>query len=395
MHYAEILIVGAGIVGLTIARELLQRGANNIYIIDKESVPGMHASGRNSGVLHAGIYYAPETLKAKLCLSGNLQMQAYCKEKKLPLQHCGKVIVAKNENEHQTLLSLYERAKMNGADVELVDEKTLREIEPYARTYSQALYSRNTAVVDCKSIMSALYVELQQSNKVTFLLNTKFVGIQDTFSIQTDCGIICYQQLINTAGAYADIVAHHFGIGKEYCLIPFKGVYRKLITEKTHLVNGNIYPVPNLENPFLGVHFTKNIHSEVYVGPTAIPAFGRENYGILSGITSEAGMILFNEIRLFICNKQFRKVALNEPRKYLTHYFYQDAKRLIPELKQDWLERSTKSGIRPQLINLRNNKLEMDFLVVREQHTLHVLNAISPAFTSSMAFASYIADKYF
>lgn len=392
---AEFLIVGAGIVGLTLARELIEQGVDKICILEKENGLGLHASGRNSGVLHAGIYYPPQTLKAQLCLKGNLMLQEYCLQKKLPLVKAGKVIVARDESELPTLLQLYERAKQNGAKVDIIEEQQLATFEPHAKTYQKALYSHYTAMVDNKAILTALQQDLLATGRVRFCFNATFEGLENDFTAKTTQGLIGFKQLINAAGAYADRIAHHFEVGKEYYLIPFKGIYQKLTPDKAHLVNGNIYPVPNLGNPFLGVHFTKNIHGDVYVGPTAIPAFGRENYGLLQGINSEAIQILKNEMMLFFFNQEFRKVALEEPRKYFSSYFYRDAKRLVKELKPDWLLRTTKVGIRPQLINLQDKKLIMDFLVVKERHSLHVLNAISPAFTSSMAFAKHIVKQYF
>lgn len=390
----DYLIVGAGIVGLTIARELLQHGVSNIVLIDKEPSLGMHASGRNSGVLHAGIYYPPDTLKAKLCLQGNLLLQEYCRAKNLPLVNCGKVIVARDESELPTLANLYQRSKQNGAKVEMIDEQSLAEIEPNARTTSQALYSHYTAMVDNKAILQALLHDLQASGKVKVLFNTCFIGLKNDFTAKTNAGLIQFKQFINSAGAYADKVAHHFGVGGEYYFIPFKGIYQKLIPSQKHLVNGNIYPVPNLKSPFLGVHFTKNICGDVYVGPTAIPAFGRENYGILKGVDKEVFKIILNEVFLYFSNAEFRAVAMQEPKKYLSKYFYKDAKKLVKQLEPEWLVKTHKAGIRPQLINLKNKKLEMDFLVIQQGHSLHILNAISPAFTSSMAFAKYITTNY-
>lgn len=395
MNETDFLIVGAGIVGLTLAKALVEKGVEKIVILEKESQLGLHASGRNSGVLHAGIYYPPQTLKAQLCLKGNLLLQAYCEQKGLPLVKAGKVIVARDESELPTLLQLYERAKQNGAKVDLVDEAVLNSIEPNAKTYEQALYSHYTAMVDNKAILNSLWQDLLQTGRVTCLFDTAFTGLLNDFSAKTSRGLIKFKQIINAAGAYADRVAHHFGVGKDYYFIPFKGIYQKLIPDKAHLVNGNIYPVPNLGNPFLGVHFTKNIHGEVYVGPTAIPAFGRENYGLLQGIDKEAISIIKNEFILFFLNKEFRQVAMEEPKKYCASYFYKDAKRLVKVLKPEWLSPTTKAGIRPQLIHLKDKKLIMDFLVIQQGHSLHVLNAISPAFTSSMAFAEYLLQAYF
>lgn len=394
MQEAEFLIVGAGIVGLTLAKELLARGVGNIVLIEKESGLGFHASGRNSGVLHAGIYYPPDTLKAKLCLQGNLLLQEFCRQHNLPLVNCGKVIVARDESELPTLEQLFHRSHQNGAKVEMIDEQTLAKIEPNAKTVRQALYSHYTSMVDNKAVLHALEKELQTSGRVSLLYNTCLTGIKNEFTAATTRGDIRFKKIINAAGAYADKVAHHFGVGKEYYFIPFKGIYQKLIPEKSGLVNGNIYPVPNLKNPFLGVHFSKNISGDVYVGPTAIPAFGRENYGILRGIDKEVFKIISNEIMLYFTNAEFRTVAWDEPKKYIPAYFFRDAKKLVKELQPNWLTKTSKAGIRPQLISLREKKLMMDFLVIKERHSLHILNAISPAFTSSLAFAKYVIDNY-
>ncbi len=395
MQEAEVLIVGAGIVGLTLAKELLSRGVENIVLLEKESGLGFHASGRNSGVLHAGIYYPPETLKAKLCLQGNLLMQDFCRQHQLPLVNCGKVIVARDESELPTLEQLFHRSRQNGAKVEMIDEQTLAGIEPNAKTVKQALYSHYTAMVDSKAVLHALEKELQNSGQVRLLFNTALTGLKNDFTAATTRGDIRFKKIINAAGAYADKIAHHFDVGKEYYFIPFKGIYQKLIPEKTGTVNGNIYPVPNLKNPFLGVHFSKNISGDVYVGPTAIPAFGRENYGILRGIDREVFKIIRNEIVLYFTNAEFRTVAWEEPKKYIPAYFFRDAKKLVKELQPNWLTKTAKAGIRPQLISLREKKLMMDFLVIKERHSLHILNAISPAFTSSLAFAKYVIDNYF
>lgn len=394
MRETEFLIVGAGIVGMSLARGLLAKGADKITIIDKEPRVGEHASGRNSGVLHAGIYYPPETLKAKLCLKGNLLMQTYCEEMGLPLNKCGKVIVARNDAEIDGVRKLYERAKQNGAKVALIDERELAEIEPNAKTVTTALYSHYTASVDNLAVLNALSNELLQSGKVEFVFHSAFETVDGHKTARTSAGNILFKYFINAAGAYADKVAHQFSVGKEYYFIPFKGIYYKLTPDQTGQVNGNIYPVPNLKNPFLGVHFSRNIRGDIYVGPTAIPAFGRENYGLLRGIDKEAPRIVLNEIKLLMFNAQFRSVAFSEPKKYLSSCFFNDAKCLVKHLKPEWLSRATKVGIRPQLINVATQKMEMDFLVKKTDNAIHILNAISPAFTSSFAFSDYVLENY-
>ena len=391
---ADTLICGGGIIGLTIARELLGRGHENIILIEKENELGLHASGRTSGVLHAGIYYSTDSLRAKSCLKGNFLMKEYCKRNGLPLNECGKVIVAKNEDEIKTLHELQKRAAANGAKVELIDEKQLAEIEPNARTCGQALYSYYTAVVDPKKILKAISDELSASPKIKILMNTRFTKLKGSVIAVTNNSEITFKKFINAAGAYSDSIAHAFGVGTGYKLIPFKGIYRKLKKEQSGFVRANIYPVPDIRNPFLGVHFTKGISGDVYLGPTAIPAFGRENYGIIKGINFEAIDIIRREIILLFADPKFREVALVEPRKYYFPYFFKDAKRLVKNISPDYVIPSDKAGIRPQLVDWDKKELVQDFKIIRDGDSVHILNAISPAFTGSFDFAMFVVDEY-
>ncbi len=394
MYTADIVICGAGILGLTIARELIANGADSVIIFDKETDLGFHASGRNSGVLHAGIYYDPGTMKAQMCLKGNLRMQQYCEEHNLPLFKSGKVIVTRNHSELSTLDELERRATANGATVSMLDEKQLAEIEPNAKTVERALHSPLTAVVDPKAILKKLREELEASGKVRFFFGTRFIDTAGRNTIRTDQGDIGYGTFINAAGAFSDKVAHAFGIAKNYRLLPFKGIYRKLKKPAADKIRGSIYPVPNIKNPFLGIHFTRSVHGDVYVGPTAIPAFGRENYGILKGIDSEFLSILLRDAHMFLENKKFRGVALDEPRKYLFKYFFEDAKKLVKHIAPHDVLPSSKTGIRPQLVDIESNEMVMDFVIEKHENTVHILNSISPAFTSSMYFAELVVKDY-
>jgi L-2-hydroxyglutarate oxidase LhgO len=391
---ADILICGGGIIGLTIARELLRKGFENIVIIDKENHLGEHASGRNSGVLHAGIYYAPDSLKARFCLKGNFMMREYCKERDISLLESGKVIVAKNEEEIPVLEELFQRSLKNGARAELIDESRLKTIEPFAKTLGLALHSPDTAVVDPGKILVTIEADLVSTRKVKILKGVEFSGLKEKNEIITKNGNITYDLFINAAGAYSDRIAHFFGAGLNYKLIPFKGTYKKLKENKSYLVRGNIYPVPDMGNPFLGVHFTKALDGTVYVGPTAIPAFGRENYGILEGLSFEFMEILCRDILLFISNPEFRSVTYSEPRKYLSGYFFNIVKDMLENLDIRDIEPSRKVGIRPQLVDWKNKELVMDFEVLRAENSIHILNAVSPAFTSAMAFAEFVVEKY-
>ena len=392
---AEILIAGAGIIGLTIARELVNKGYGEIVIVEKEPELGRHASGRNSGVLHAGVYYAPDSLKAKSCLNGNFLMRAYCKEKGLPILENGKVIVTRTEAELPVLEELFRRATANGAKVEMIDERRLSELEPNAKTVERALFSHYTAVVDPKAVLKSLKADLEASGRVRFHLDCRLTGLKGSGCAVTSRGEIVFKRFVNAAGAYCDRVARLFGVGEKYRLIPFKGVYRLLSKEAPFTVNSSIYPVPDIRNSFLGVHFTRSVHGEVYLGPTAIPAFGRENYGILAGIDAEGFGIAFEDLVLFMTNPQFRSVALSEPVKYFPSCFYRDAARLVKKLAPADLVPATKVGIRPQLVDWETKQLVMDFMVVTDGSSVHVLNPISPAFTSSMDLAQGIVAAHF
>lgn len=389
-----IVICGGGITGLSIARELVKRDYNDIVILEKEKEIGVHVSGRNSGVLHAGIYYTPESLKAKFCLGGNELMKEFCESKDIPIKRSGKVIVTKNEDELEILHELHKRAVNNKVEVKLIDKKELSEIEPYAKTVEQALYSPLTAVVNPKDILKEIEKELVKSKKVKILKETKFIKLINNKTILTSKGKLNFELFINAAGAYADMVAHSFGVGLEYKMLPFKGTYKKLKREKSYIVNGNIYPVPDIKNPFLGVHLTKGYDGEVYIGPTAIPAFGRENYGIFRGVDLEAVQILYRDLIMFLKNEKFRNPALEEPKKYLSRYFFKDVKPLAKNIEFSDILPSSKVGIRPQLVNWKTKELEMDFVVMKDSNSIHILNAISPAFTSSFAFAEFVVNEY-
>jgi L-2-hydroxyglutarate oxidase LhgO len=390
----DVLVVGGGVIGLTIARELLRAGRDDVVVLEKEPDLGEHASGRNSGVLHAGIYYAPDSAKARTCLAGNRLMRAYCREQGLPLLESGKVIVARTEAELPVLEELHRRATANGARVRFVDERELEAIEPMARTTGKALHSLDTAVVDPKAVLRSLRAGLEAAG-ARIVTGCGFVRLAAPDVAETTLGRIRFGRIVNAAGAWCDEVARAFGVGAAYRLIPFKGIYRKLRAGASYPVNGNIYPVPDVRNPFLGVHFTRSVHGDVYLGPTAIPALGRANYGILRGADREAFRILASDAALFVANPKFRNVALAEPRKYLPAFFHRDAARLVKRYEPGLFVAAEKVGIRPQLVDWRTKELVMDFLVEAKDASVHVLNPVSPAFTSSMELARVIVQEHF
>ncbi len=387
------LIVGGGITGLTIARELVKKGVDDIVIVEKENSLGAHASGRNSGVLHAGIYYSPGTYKAKFCVKGNRLIKEYCGDKELTLQHNGKVIVT-DDSRIDSLYELKSRADQSGARSEIIDTQELLELEPYAVRSEKALYSPDTAVFNPNQILLSIKEDLESSGNVRFVLGNSFTGVIGNTTATTNRGSINFINFINAAGTFADKIAHTFGVGSQYKVLPFKGTYKKLVKSRDFLVRGNIYPVPDLRNPFLGVHFTRAYDGNVYIGPTAIPAFGREEYGFFDDLSLESLSILGRDVLLFFVNEGFRTAAKSETKKYFTQYMLSEAKKLVPELKIEDIEDTPKVGIRPQLVDWKSKKLVMDFIVLKDGNSLHILNAISPAFTCSMAFAEHVVNDF-
>jgi L-2-hydroxyglutarate oxidase len=392
MKAYDYLIVGAGIVGLTIAREIRRmEPKSTVCVIDKESDTAYHSSGRNSGVLHAGFYYTENSLKARFTKEGNRAMREYCKEHGLRINDCGKLVVAKNESELVGLVELKRRADINGVELIWIEEHDIHVIEPNARTFRKALYSPTTCSVDPIEVCQTLKRENQQ-NGVEFHFHTKYTGHKGDI-VRTNKGDYKCGYLINAGGLYADRIAHDYGYGLRYTIIPFKGIYLKYAKNKSD-VSTNIYPVPNLENPFLGVHFTKTVDGSIKIGPTAIPAFWRENYSGLRGFKlSEFAQVLFYEAKLFITNSfQFRRLALEEMRKYVKPYFINLSMDMVQQLDPRGFGQFIRPGIRAQLLDKQTLELVQDFLIEGDSKSLHVLNAVSPAFTCSIPFASYVVE---
>ena len=392
----DYIIIGAGIVGMSVAYQLLKRNVKiNIAIIDKELELGKHASGRNSGVLHCGIYYRDDSLKAKVCSKGSEQMKVFAKEHNIPLFNGGKVIVPAHEKHAITMKSLMNNAQKNGVEAHWIDEKQLLEIEPFAKPVEKAIYCPQTSVIDNKSVLAALKKFLSQKG-IQFFHGCKVLNIHtNKKQILTSQGPFYYQYLFNCAGAYADHLAKMEGLASDYTLLPFKGIYYKMSKGASHKVRSNIYPVPDISTPFLGVHFTRSVHNEVYVGPTAIPVFGRENYYRFQGMNIKESSDLFLQLTKLMWKNQngFRGLAKTEIMKYSKKVFFENAKKLLPSLKMDDLITCSKAGIRPQLMNKKSKSLEMDYIFEKTSSSIHVLNAISPAFTSSFAFAEMIIGE--
>ncbi len=393
MEKRDFLVVGAGVVGLSIARALKRRHPGfSVALIDKEDAPARHASGRNSGVLHAGFYYTADSLKARFTRAGNLAWTDYCRAKGLPLRACGKLVVASSEKELATLDELLRRGRANGVPVQEVDEKAAREIEPRAKTLGRALWSPSTAVVDPTACVASLAKDALEEG-VDLRWGTAYAG-RTKDGVRTSRGDLAAGFVVNAAGLYADRVARDFGFSQRYAILPFKGLYL-YSDEPAGAFRAHIYPVPDIRNPFLGVHFTVTIDGRVKIGPTAIPALWRENYGGLSGFSApELLEIAVRQAGLFFgAGFDFRGLAMAEIQKNSRRVMTGLAARLAEGVSPKDYRRWGKPGIRAQLMDLEKKTLVMDFLLEGDGRSLHVLNAVSPGFTCAMPFADHVCDK--
>ena len=398
----DYIVVGAGMVGLSIAHQLKINNPNKkICIIEKESSVGFHSSGRNSGVIHAGIYYKPDTLKSKLCIDGSKRLKKWCKEKNIEILECGKVISPQDLNLDFQLDNLLIRGKKNGAIVEIINQSKFDELVPNGRTASgRAIWSPNTSVVSPRQVIKRLYEELI-SEGINFLFNTKLINFcsdeQSVISTNNLDSInykIKFDHLFNCSGLQSDEVGKLFDIGSNFNLIPFKGIYWELKEKPNLIFDKNLYPVPDLNMPFLGVHVTPSIDKRIYLGPTAIPALGSENYFGLKGLeplkTLKNFGIMANQ--LIKNENKFRNYASEQALLGFKYLFFKSAKKLVPSLEIDDIIPSKKVGIRPQLYNNITKKLVTDFHIEQTNCSTHILNAISPAFTASFAFADYVIN---
>ena len=399
MLKTDFLVVGAGIIGLTMALEVKQRHPQaTITILEKESSVGCHSSGRNSGVIHSGIYYPPGTIKAEVCIQGALEMKKFHRRHKLPLRETGKLLVVSDQHDAPQLEVLYHRAIEHGILVEWLDEKQLRLAEPESRSATgQALLVPSTSVGDPMGVMRVLEKQaldlginiMYQSALISVDNNSKAIALGNG-------DILYFGHFINASGLHADTIAHMFGVGKEYTMLPFKGVYWQLNPQVNLQLNHLIYPVPDLRVPFLGVHTTTTVDGKVYFGPTAFPAFGRENYTGLTGIViTDLPRIVFLLSQQYIKNENsFRRLAWRESRRYFKRCFVEAVQSIVPNLRPEYLLSTSKVGIRAQMLNRKQGQLVNDFVVESKGNSTHILNAISPAWTSAFPFARHVCDNH-
>ena len=393
MSSTDFLILGGGIIGLSIARELKHRFADaEITLLEKEAACGLHASGRNSGVIHAGFYYSANSLKAKLTRAGNQAMTAYCEAKKIPLNRCGKLVVAKDQDDLPQLDELLRRGKANGVPLESLTEEEARKIEPRVKTHQRAIFSPTTTSADPQRVIEEMTRDAKQEG-ITIRTGAPYLRTEKRL-VMTPQGCFTANHVVNAAGLYAVKIALDFGFSESNRILPFKGLYL-YSNEPAGAFRTNIYPVPDLRNPFLGVHFTVKEDGRAKIGPTAIPALWREQYrGFDNFKFGEFIEVLFREAGLMMSSRfDFQKLALEEVRKYSRPHLVALASRLAHGVKPEHYTRWGEPGIRAQLLDIKNRKLEMDFVIEGDEHSTHLLNAVSPGWTCSIPFARYAVDQ--
>lgn len=389
----DFLLIGGGIIGVTLALELKKRYADSsVIVLEKERDLGFHASGRNSGVLHAGFYYTANSLKARFTRDGNRRLTAYCVDRGLPINRCGKLVVARNEVELQGLDELHRRGQVNGVPLEMISVESAREIEPRIRTVDRALWSPSTASVNPRLVLESLATDARRAGveiRTGVAYRSRANG-----DVLTDSGRLSAGYVVNTAGLYADRIARDFGFSQRYRIVPFKGLYL-YSSEPVGALRTNVYPVPDLHHPFLGVHYTITADGHIKIGPTAIPAFWREHYSGLERFSLRDCMEVVGIESMLLLSSRFGfgRLAVSEMQKYLRSRMVGFAATLINGVEVAQYRKWGQPGIRAQLVDMDQRTLEMDFKFEGDTKSFHVLNAVSPAFTCSMAFSEFLADE--
>jgi L-2-hydroxyglutarate oxidase len=389
----DVIIAGAGIVGLAIARSLLsQESKLKVLIVEKESVLGAHASGRNSGVLHAGFYYSPESLKAKFCRDGNVEIRKLAEKYSIVVRDVGKVVVARNAEELLRLEALFKRGQDNGVQLKFLGAEDLVNFEPLARTHGAFLWSPTTGVSDPSKVIGALANEVMaMGGKIRFGAALE-VGEDQRLSINSE--VLTAKHFVNASGSQSDRIAHKFKLGLDYSMIPFMGVYRAVPAGQLPL-RCLVYPVPHPLNPFLGVHFTITSDNQVKIGPTAIPILGREQYGITKGwALSDIQSTLTGLISMLRHGAHDLPALIrSEWPKVLERTLVSESSHLVPSVKEIRGWHRKPPGIRSQLIHMPSGKLEQDFIINEDFMSTHILNAVSPGWTSALPLGKYVSER--
>jgi len=391
----DVVVVGGGIVGLSTAYQLLERRPElRLAVLEKERELASHQSGRSSGVLHAGLYYRPGSLKARLCREGKIALERFADEHGIPYEHRGKVVVALDEAELPRLAELERRGTENGVEgLRAIGPEELRELEPHAAGI-RALHSPKTGVIDFRRVAGA-YADEVRSRGGEILTGREVTGVRSRdgeHELATNGGAVLTRTLVACAGLHADRVAALTGNApRDHRIVPFRGDYYTFRPEARHLVNGLVYPVPDPSFPFLGVHFTRQVDGGVVAGPNAVLAFAREGYRITDVRLRDLADVLAFPGFWRLAARNLRMGTAELWRDVVKPAFVRDMQRYLPEVRASDVVFGP-SGVRGQAL-ARDGSLADDFLLESAPSVLHVLNAPSPAATASPAIGRYLAEQ--
>jgi L-2-hydroxyglutarate oxidase len=389
----DIAVIGGGIVGTATAMQVAKKYPNfKVGVVEKEAQLATHQSGHNSGVIHSGIYYAPGSLKAKNCVIGAESMKRFCDENEIEYDLCGKVIVATSDEELPRLDELFRRGTANGVPgLEMIDQARLKEIEPHSAGI-RAIYAPGTGIIDYTKVTQAYGRHLRNmGGEINFDMKVSAIDSRpDGYALQTNRGDVQATYIINCAGLYSDNVARMMGIDPGLRIVPFRGEYYMIRPEAHRLVHGLIYPVPDPQFPFLGVHFTRTIHGAVEAGPNAVLGLAREGYS-WGRISPKETASTFAYRGFWQMARKYWKTGFQEVYRSLSKGAFTKAlQKLVPEITSDDLMTGG-SGVRAQAVE-DTGRLVDDFRIVETKNAIHVLNAPSPGATASLTISAGILE---
>ena len=389
----NVVVIGGGIVGLASALKIKEKNPNyKVAVVEKERTIAQHQTGHNSGVIHSGLYYKPGSFKAKNCVDGYNMLLDFCNEEEIPYELCGKIVVATNESQLKPLETLYERGKANGLEgIKELSAEALKEYEPHVAGI-RGLFVPQTGIIDYK-VVADKYAEKFKHFGGEIYSSNKLVNFKEErgfIHVFTNNQRLTTRVVVNCSGLYSDKIAKLSGAKIDYKIVPFRGEYYKLKEEKNYLVKNLIYPVPDPNFPFLGVHFTRHIDGGIEAGPNAVLAFAREGYKKSNVNMKELLGTLFYPGFLRVASKYWKTGFGEMYRSYSKAAFTKALQELIPEIEKKDLVKGG-AGVRAQACDRKGGLID-DFLVVEHDKFINVGNAPSPAATSSLAIGARVAQ---
>ncbi|WP_460938078.1 L-2-hydroxyglutarate oxidase [Phycicoccus ginsengisoli] len=390
MSARRVVVIGGGIVGLSVADRLSREHATEVTVVEKEPTWAAHQTGRNSGVIHSGLYYAPGSQKALMCRAGSQSMIELAREEGIPHEVCGKLVVATHASELPGLARLRDRGRANGLVVEELTPQQAHEVEPHVQCVA-ALHVPATGIIDYGAVCAALVRRLEDRG-ATLLLGAEVLSSEEqggTTVVRTTRGDLEADTVVACAGLHCDVVARRLGHQPSAQVIPFRGEYYELAPRASHLVRNLVYPVPDPAFPFLGVHLTRGVDGHVHAGPNAVLAFAREGYSWGTVVPGELRQTLTYPGFWRLARRYYREGAREMVRSASRHQFGESLRRLVPEVRDEDLVPAP-AGVRAQAMKADGTLVD-DFLIERSGNVVHVLNAPSPAATSALEIARHIA----